>query len=409
MSVSLWLGLAALLLSGQAAKPLTWESLSQCAQLQYEQGPGQAQRALSRAISVERERLPGRLQSVGVGAQADVPLYGRRGGDLEYMLTANATLILDDWPTLQRAVLDAQRDEQRALAALERWRFTLAVSDAYAQWWAASALLDHVQRDLQTLSEAVRRYQEAGQQSLSALDVLEVKVFVGRLELERAQLTERIVHGEAALRELISAKLCALPPSAHAPQLDALEGDPWAALSPLAAKHPEQGVNQAQRSSLQARAQAAGAQWPKTLQVGGQLTTAGADQWWWTQTLSITIPIANPGVAEAARLKVEVEASRAASQWQSTRLGAQWQAQSQRYRAVLETLKLEQERLLKPLQQRQSLLNAASAQGHIPALRALTASAELHEQEHLHLERLIALAISQHQAALLALVLSVNP
>lgn len=388
-------------LQAQSAPLLDWDELPALATHHYNQNAGKAAAAQLQATRAESDRLPNRLQSVSVGAQLDLPLTSRPTNQLEHGLTAGANISLGDWRALERASLTAHMDYQRAVAASERWRLLEQLTQAYAQWWSASILLNHVQADLTELSAALDRYKQASAQDSSALALVEVEVMLGRLALERAQLEQSRQSAHAALIAILGQDTFSLPAQLKSPTLDELEREPWSALERRLERHPNLEVLRAEYRALNRRAEAAEALFPWSIQLGAQVMTQGFDAWWWTQNVSLVIPLANPGKAQAARHRLEASANLEQQRVAALALKTQWQARSRQYMATLNTLKVHTDALLKPMLRRQRLLDAAATSSQIPALRAIESRVELHELEHQQLMQLAQLRLEHYQAQLI--------
>lgn len=385
----------------RAAPLLDWDELPALATRHYNQNAGKAAAAQLQATRAEADRLPGRLQSVSVGAQLDLSLAASAVRPPEHGVTAGVNIALGDWRELERASLTAHMDYQRAVAAQARWRLLEQLAQAYAQWWSASILLEHVQDDLRELTAALERYKQASAQDSTALALVEVEVMLGRLALERAQLEQRRQASHAELIAILGQDTFSLPTKLTPPTLAQLEQEPWSALERRLEHHPDLEALRAEHRSIYRRAEAAEALFPWSLQLGGQLMTQGLEAWWWTQNVSLVIPLANPGKAQAARHRLEASANLEQQRVAALALKTQWQARSRQYMANLNTLKVHAEALLQPMMRRQRLLDAAAASNQIPALRAIEARVELHELEHQQLLQLAQLRLEHYQAQLI--------
>jgi outer membrane protein TolC len=394
--------------TGALAQGGPLERVARAAGERFDAERGRALDDLSAGVARERDRLPGRAQSLSVGVTTEAPLVSERWGDVEHAAGAQLTLALGEWPALQRAALDAYGARLGAQRVAARAEAALLAQRAYLGWWRAAALRAELTEDLQAARAALAPLEGAAARGeVAELDVLDLQVEAQRLSVERARAARDEREGRAALARLVGEDaLARIAPGGRAPApAPSGEDNPWGALRGRAGAHPELALARARQQELTARAAAVEAFAPWQVALGAQAISVGLERVRGQLGVTLVVPLANPNAQEAARLSAQARAEAAGARAMAAELDRELAERAEEHEALAAELALARARLTGPLDRRQRLLEAARERGQIGWARVLAGRRDVHEARHAELELTLALAMSSAQARALASVM----
>lgn len=382
----------------EAEHEIRWASLPGIIDASWRVEHQPAWREASRGLREERASLPGRVTEARGQISSQTSISAVPWSASEQHLSAGMSVAVGPLPKLMRALVDAQLDREEAAMQAARWEFAAEVSQAYTAWWLAAASLDHLDEDLERAErEALPLHQAAAQGELSQLDFLDVQIELGALRQEHASARKQEQDTRAHLGTLLNA-------SRWKPALDAdaapdeARPNPWRELGAALEAHPALRALREDERVLIARADLEERRAPATIDADAAWTTLGWQATWITWQLGVTIPLSNPGRAEARRLRAQASGVSMERQRMGAQLQRELEALARGYEATQQQLAALDAHVLEALLARQTLLDAALEAQQVTLLRVLRARRELHEAHHAR----YAFSLSLHAAHLSA-------
>lgn len=357
---------------------ITWQNLQHTVLDTFQNGPGQSATILQTGAQNAQKAIPGRLQSLDISAEAEIPLGQDTWQDRDQGIEASLNIRLGSLATHLKNAYQAEALATRAQANADYWQFDDAALTAYLEAAIQTAIAHHSQQtlaDARTELEPLRTAAE--KQIISRLDLLDLESELGRLQTEH---TEHIRQARAATTRLAATlgqpcvQLDTDPISDDQPTPDQ---NPW---TPLLAKintHPLVQTHHAQATLAQTQSLAARAATPWELSIGTGLYTGGFDTFWPIATLGLTIPFANPDAPEAERLQATAAAHDANARWQIRQVRAEIEGFRDNFAAATQQLESMKSAWLTPLTERQKLLEEAFTQRQVSLERVIRGRREL--------------------------------
>ncbi len=400
-------GVIAVLLPGEVfGEGWDLERVEAAARARYDAGPGEAWELLERGTRAELERVPGHAQSLSVTATGQLPLVPSRGWvDSEQSVMGSISWALGDGPALQRGAILAHRETLQAQARERRWAYVARAQDAYVEWWRAATLLADLTEDVARLRlELAPLLGASGDSSLARRDVLDLQIALDGLDLEVTALRAQEASARAEL-----ARLLGQTPADPAPMAELAGGSIWPRLLALIDLHPELDLIELERRELLARADAFEmfAPWQVSLGAGAILSTWGDARA--QVSLGLNVPLANPNMQEAARLRSEASALSLRRANRRDELEREWRSMGERHAALTARRAQGLQMLEGALTERELLLERAHGRGEIGLVPLLRSRLESHELRHSVLEWTADLLRSELRARALLLSLERNP
>jgi hypothetical protein len=374
---------------GLAQQPiLGWETIVPSARAAYAERRAAPELAAARGAVAASGEVAGPWQQLQLQSFDDFHTGEPTDHPWEITHYAQATVNLGSLKQTQQGAWRALGDERMAAALASESRFVLDAIDAYATWWELAALRAHVQAhhaDLEALLAPL--LEAAGDGLLSAADRRELEVELAR----SAALVAAAARGETAQRQRLEelwlgdVNLAAPAPlSLDAPAPTSLAA--WDALlqevSDAATRTPDEVALTAASAARRAEAEVAASANPWQLFFGVNNRFEGPNAGWLAGTIGVSIPLSNPGLAEARWLGAQSQSALA----QAAVVAQTWQSRLLGMRAVHASIAAEYEALRTGLvsvsRERATELQRAYAQRLVTAERLARAWRDALEADH---------------------------
>lgn len=375
-----------------AQEALTWETLPQIATQSFERGAARALELEAQGLSAQRGLLPGRLMDLHASGVAQVPLTSSAQSSTQHQLQAGTTIILGPLPSYMEALLDTQIERERANLRATELAYFQEVTRAYATWWQASTRYEHIREDVErAYKESAPLADAATRGTLSELDWLDLEVVLAQMSQEKLNAGKEQADALRALEALLDHETWR---PALTPLLDDLpDTNPWDELLDTLAQHPDVVLLARQADTLRAQAEVDQRLYPTLLSLDvGWTGITPATHWSYVQA-SITIPLSNPARAEAARKRIQANATEQERLIVLERLQREIAARAHHHDTLRENLARYEEEGIATIRRRQELLERNLEQDHVMLARVLQGRRDLHEAEHQELSILLELQL----------------
>lgn len=376
-----------------AAQPLGWDNIADAAQQSFEDGPEKALRMEVDSLKAQRSLLPNRVMDVHASTIAQIPLTSSAKQNAQHQIQAGASFILGSLPSHMETLLETQIQSEQAHNQSKKLAYFEQLLNAYASWWQASLKYEHITQDVLRAhqdSEPLRQAFESG--SYAELDWLDLEVALAALSREELLASDEQSLALQQLQVLIDQESWT-PTITELHEDNLFTSNPWETLLERVQNHPTIIALDHQASVLRAQANVEQHLYPTTLSLDAGWTGIAPSTHWSYVEASISIPLSNPGKAEAARKRIQANSVEQEKLWQIELLRREILSQITRYNTLLHNLEQLTQGELATLHKRQTLLEDGFKQKQVTLARVLQGRRDLHEASHHKLELLLQLQV----------------
>ncbi len=394
---ALLLGVTAASAASADPQPLvTWEAVPRLAAEQFAARRGRAAVVEHGGLQTAQRRVGGRWDALWVTAEPGVGVARRDRGAADSFVGVGARLELADRRSLLQSQLRSHASSVLARSDAERFDYRLEASRAWLSWCGHAVVAAHLAEDIATYEAMLAPFDQAvARGGLTRLDQADLHAELARLRAELIATRSQADQGAAVVRSLLGAEPTLSDPE---PWTRPTVFDGWTRAAEALERHPALLARAA--SADVARREAAAAELnPLRLDFGLLAHLEDSGFLWAAPTLSLEIPLDNPGRADAevARARAAREVTSGQAELEELRLALR--ARQGRTEALRRQWQGLDDALLAPLSERLALVEAALARGAARGIRLVDAWRDLHEAKHARLATAIALTVDAAEAS----------
>lgn len=371
-----------------AGTVVDWDSVTDVAIAAWHDGAGRAVDA----------RVDGALAAgrAGRGGLA-VDVQSRIGAPGQQEAQAALTLPLRSG-LLYRQAQAREADATTADGAAERAAYVSQVHAAFLEWWIADEVAEHLETWSGEVTASLQPVESGVHAGLIApLEAEDLYAELASVRAEAADNEARATRAAARLQALLGGDVTLQTGGhdLHDLELDALD-NPWPALLDRVDQAPgvQAHLARAEAADASARVQRA---WTPSASAGVAVVDTGAEPASLAY-IGVQLPLRGNSPAQARKARAEADAARADAAWATRLVQGQLSTEAASFDADLVRARRLRDEVTAPLARRLDRLEAAFAEGLVPADRLIRARRDHHEADHAQLEVAAGLLASQARA-----------